>query len=71
MINNLKAIREKAGVKAKDLAPALGITASTYSMYENGNREPKLEFYERLSRYYFTHCDGLDVTLDDFFTIED
>ena len=39
---NLKAARLKKGMSQQDVADALGIAKSTYSMWETGNREPNL-----------------------------
>ena len=38
--NNIKDLRKKKGLTQKDMASLLNIPSSTYSNYENNNREP-------------------------------
>lgn len=39
---NLKKARMRKGLSQQEIADLLGIAKSTYSMWENGNREPNL-----------------------------
>lgn len=39
---NLRAARLKKGLSQQEVADALGVAKSTYSMWETGNREPNL-----------------------------
>lgn len=48
----LKEIREKKGLKSKDVAAALGMNTSTYSHYERGLRFPKLDTFYDICQYY-------------------
>lgn len=41
--NRLKEIRERSGMKRKEVAGKLGITLQAYSAYEDGKREPRLD----------------------------
>lgn len=60
----LKEIREKKGLKSKDVAAALAMNESTYSHYERGIRFPKIDtFYEI--------CQFLDVSPDYLFGLTD
>ena len=38
---NIKAVRLKRGMSQQELADAIGVTKSTISKYEKGQREPK------------------------------
>lgn len=40
---NLRRLRERAGITAKDFAEQIGIKYTTYMAYENEGREPKQE----------------------------
>jgi len=75
LINNLVKIRSGQNnkgikLKAKECAGGMGVDPSTYSHYENGKREPTLSSLEILSNWLYKEHE-IDVTLDDFFTIED
>ena len=48
----LKHLRTQDGLTQQDLADALGISKSTISMYENGNREPDFETLENIADYF-------------------
>ncbi len=48
----LKMIRIAAGIKQKDLSNELNVPAPLLSMYENGIREPSLNFLEKYSEYF-------------------
>lgn len=54
---NLQAAREVKYRIKKDFADALGIPASTYGQYENGQREPNFVLLVKIA-------DKLDVSLD-------
>ena len=48
--DNLKSIREHKGLKQKDVATILGCSVQSYSQYENGKRQPKLETVQRFAQ---------------------
>lgn len=58
---NLKFLREKAGLKQDDFE-AIGIKKATYSNYENGNTEPKLETIIEMSKFLRVPFDDLVLT---------
>lgn len=65
-MNNLKALREMVGFdQQKDFAQELGIPPNTYGGYENGQREPKLEFWLNLADKYKVSIDYLLGITDD------
>lgn len=56
---NLAALRKQKKVSQRIAAQALGISQALLSHYENGLREPGLEFLVRASRYYECSVDSL------------
>ena len=46
---NLKSAREKKGLSQKEVAEAIGVAKSTYSLYESGNREPNVQTIKRIA----------------------
>lgn len=56
--NNIKTLRKEKGLTQKDMASLLNIPCSTYSNYENNNREPG-------KKLLFQICDILDVNIYD------
>lgn len=42
--NRLKEVRERSGMKRKEVAEKLGITMQAYTCYEYGRREPRLNY---------------------------
>lgn len=62
--SRLKELRLDAGYTQQDIADALGISKSTISMYELGNREPDFETLEVIADYFnvdMNYLLGLDV----------
>ena len=59
MKNNLAVFRESIGLNQKDFAAELGIPANTYNNYENGNREPKSDFWIAVARRFGVSIDYL------------
>lgn len=62
---NLKKARLKAGYSQKDVAFAVGVAKSTYSLYESGKREPNVDTIKKLSAFLHTSGDvllGIDDT---------
>lgn len=55
----LKAVRKSKGIKQLDAASALGISHGLLSHYENGIRQPGLDFVCAASRYYGVTTDYL------------
>jgi len=48
----LKYLRTKKGLSQDKLAEETGLSKSTISMYENGNRQPNFETLELLADYF-------------------
>lgn len=48
----LKYLRKQDNVTQQELASSLGISKSTISMYENGNREPDFETLESIADFF-------------------
>lgn len=55
----LKKLRKQRSLTQQKLADALGISKSTISMYENGNREPDFETSEAIADYFNVRLDDL------------
>jgi len=60
LANNLQRLRKHKGRSQEEVAGALGISRSSYSGYELGTAEPKLELLQRMGDY---HGLGLDVLI--------
>ena len=52
MQNRLKEIRQEKNLSQTDIAKALGVTRQAISLYEKGDREPKLETWQKLADYF-------------------
>lgn len=57
--DRLKSLRTEAGLTQGELAKKAGITTSTISMYEQGNRKPSLEALEALADFFNVDVDYL------------
>lgn len=59
MYERIRALREDADLRQKDLAQMLNCTQVCYSRYEAGLRDIPTEVLVRLARYYHTSTDYL------------
>ena len=55
----LKELRIASGTTQKDVADSIGCTATVYSRYERGEREPDIEMLCRLANYFQVSIDYL------------
>lgn len=55
----LRRLRKQDGLTQSDLGKALGISYSTVSMYERGEREPDFEMLEIIADYFNVSMDYL------------
>lgn len=55
----LKELRIASGTTQKDVADSIGCTATVYSRYERGEREPDIEMLRRLANYFQVSIDYL------------
>lgn len=65
--NRLKALRESNGLTLRKLEEYTGITNSTLSAIENGNRRMNIRVAIKLAKYFNVSIDylvGLENTLD-------
>lgn len=53
----LREIRIERGISQEEIAKAIGVSRSTYTNYELGNREPSLTILVKI-------CDFFDVSAD-------
>lgn len=60
--SNIKMIRKNKNMSQKDMAKTLNIPCSTYSNYENNNREPSAELLKKIAYI-------LDVNISDLLSI--
>ena len=49
---DLKSIRLTRGLEQRQVAESIGVTASTYSRYESGEREPDIPTLIRIADYF-------------------
>ena len=59
MPNRLKEIRQEKNLSQTDIAKALGVTRQAISLYEKGDREPKLETWQKLADFFNVPVDYL------------
>ncbi|MBQ8444110.1 MAG: helix-turn-helix transcriptional regulator [Clostridia bacterium] len=59
MNERLRELRKGLGVSQTEVAKAVGISASAYSNYEQGIREPSYEILKKLCEYYNVSADYL------------
>ena len=57
--NVLRKLRESKKLLQKEIAKELGISAAAYSLYEKGQREPKLDLLEKMAAYFGVTIDYL------------
>lgn len=57
--NRLKALREARGLSRKAFAEAMGVSYSTISKYENGERFPDLDLLRKFAVYFNVSADYL------------
>lgn len=63
MQNRIKDLRKEKNLSQTDIAKALGVTRQAISLYEKGNRELKLETWQKLADYFnvsVPYLQGLD-----------
>lgn len=64
MHNNLKGLREQAGLSQSDCAAALGVSRQTVISIEKGHFDPRLSLAFRIGQLF-------DVPVDEVFTPDD
>lgn len=62
--DNLKNARITKGLSQKEVAEAVGVAKSTYSLYESGSREPNVQTIKKLA-------DTLNVSADELLGINE
>ena len=55
----LRELRERKGVTQKEVATAVGCTATVYSRYERGEREPDISTLCSLADYFNVSIDSI------------
>lgn len=60
----LRQLREERGMKSMFVAKKLGVTPSTYSEFETGKRQPRVEHLIKLRNLY-------DITIDELIFFDD
>jgi len=51
-MNRIKEIRQEKNLSQTDISKALGVTRQAISLYEKGDREPKLETWQKLADFF-------------------
>lgn len=59
MLENLKALRERAKITQKQLADAIGVSQQSINKYENHNIEPDIQTLIKIAEYFNTSVDYL------------
>jgi len=55
----IKLLREEKNVMQKDVSDIVGVSQSTYNLYENGKREPNFETLIKIAKYFNVTTDYL------------
>lgn len=58
-MNRIKELRTKKHLTLKELGEQLGMPNNTLSLYEKGDREPKLETWQKLADFFNVPVDYL------------
>lgn len=56
---NLKAARLQKNISQKEVAEAIGVAKSTYSLYESGKREPNVKTIKKIADFLGVSGDSL------------
>ena len=56
---NLKAARKEKNLSQKEVAEAIGVAKSTYSLYESGKREPNVKTIKKIADFLGVSGDSL------------
>lgn len=64
-MNNLKTIRENAGLTQSDLAKQIDVTKASVSNYETGLRKPNIKIAQKIAIAISAY--GCACTVDDLF----
>lgn len=59
MLENLKKLREEAGISQKQLAECIGVSQQSINKYENHNIEPDIQTMIRIADFFNTSVDYL------------
>lgn len=59
MLENLKKLREEAGISQKQLAECIGVSQQSINKYENHNIEPDIQTMIRIADLFNTSVDYL------------
>ena len=51
-MNRIKELRKSKGLTQAELAAKLGVTRQAVSLYEKGQRKPKIETWKKLADYF-------------------
>lgn len=71
MQNRIKELREKRNLTLDDVQIQTGINRGTFSNYENGTTEPKLNTWQKLADYFNVSVPYLQGYVDEYIDIHD
>ena len=52
MVQNLKSLREEAGISQRELAKAIGVSQQSINAYENYDAEPSIAVLSKLAMFF-------------------
>lgn len=70
MGNRIRELRAEKGVTLTELEDSTGLSTSAVSQYENGNRKPKIETWQKLADYFGVSVSYLQGIEEEFATDE-
>ena len=71
MKNRLKALRMEKDLTLDEIQNQTGIKRGTYSNYENGITEPKIDTWEKLANFFEVSVPYLQGYVDEYIDIHD
>lgn len=72
ILNRIKELRERRGIGQKELAEKIGVTQQTISLYEKGQREPKLKTWQKIANFFevsVPYIRGLTIRKEDILKV--
>lgn len=71
MQNRIRELRQAKGLSLRDMSEKINISADALAKYERGDREPKLETWQKLADFFGVSVPYLQGYVDEYIEIND